>query len=87
MPLEVILELVSPVEKCSRHRQNCNPVTLESNPQYRPPHEVAAMSSFQEVHLALLVHLVAVQGPICWSWGTSKSLQVEGSAENDLERK
>ena len=44
------------------------------------------MSSFQEVHLALLVHLVAVQGPICWSWGTSESLQVEGSAENDLGR-
>ena len=27
--------------------------------------------------MALLVHLLAVQGPICWSWGTSKSLRVD----------
>ena len=43
-----------------KSRQNCNPGTLESNPQYRPPHEVAAASSFQEIYLSLLVHLVAV---------------------------
>ena len=80
------MALVSPVEVLSAQAKHCNPVTLESNPQYRPPHEVAAASSFQDIHLALLVHLVAVQGPICWSWGTSESLRVEGSAENDLER-
>ena len=79
------MALVSPVEVLSAQAK-LQPATLESNPQYRPLHEVAAASSFQEVHLALLVHLVAVQGPICWSWGTSESLRVEGSAENDLER-